>query len=77
MIVLPITKSSSEEDDTPQEWSLLELNGELLPSKKAPDSHHMELGTIELNGDVSNDDKKLTINFPSSVKNTTYFFHIL
>mmetsp|Transcript_9833 Transcript_9833/g.12384 ORF Transcript_9833/g.12384 Transcript_9833/m.12384 type:complete len:126 (+) Transcript_9833:47-424(+) len=49
MIVLPIAKS--EEDDTPQEWSLFELNGELLPSNKDTEGDHMEFGMIELDGD--------------------------
>ena len=32
MIVVPI-EAREEDDDTPQEWSLLELNGELLVPK--------------------------------------------
>ena len=46
MIVLPIRKD--EEDDTPQEWSLLELNGEILGPKTIPedDEDMMELGKV-------------------------------
>jgi hypothetical protein len=46
MIVLPIGKD--EEDDTPQEWSLLELNGEILGPKILPedDEDMMELGKV-------------------------------
>lgn len=50
MIVLPIENSG--EDDTPQEWSLLELNGELLPAKKEIEGDHMELGSIKLDEEV-------------------------
>ena len=56
MIVLPISNPSQtneEEDDTPQEWSLLELNGELVPplqqppGSSGPDDSSIELGSIE------------------------------
>lgn len=50
MIILPI--EPSEEDDTPQEWSLLELNGELLTAKKEPEGDFMELGSIQLDAEV-------------------------
>uniref|UniRef100_A0A6U6DE37 Chromosome transmission fidelity protein 8 n=1 Tax=Odontella aurita TaxID=265563 RepID=A0A6U6DE37_9STRA len=30
-MIIPITAASDGADDTPQEWSLLELNGELIP----------------------------------------------
>jgi hypothetical protein len=61
MIVLPI--ESSEEDDTPQEWSLLELNGELLPAKKEAKGDHMELGSIKFDAKVMNNIQ--LISFPS------------
>jgi len=62
MMILPIHPPSSStcdsqeqsqdndngyDDDTPQEWSLLELNGEVLPPKKIP--------TLESNGSTAED----------------------
>jgi hypothetical protein len=43
--VLPIRKDE-EYDDTPQEWSLLELNGEILGPKTPHDEDMMELGKV-------------------------------
>uniref|UniRef100_A0A7S2N178 Uncharacterized protein n=1 Tax=Helicotheca tamesis TaxID=374047 RepID=A0A7S2N178_9STRA len=40
-MIIPITRptvTDSDEDDTPQEWSLLELNGELIPPAEIPQS---------------------------------------
>lgn len=51
MIVLPIHKQD-EDDDTPQEWSLLELNGELICPKSEPDGESMELGSVEFDAEV-------------------------
>jgi hypothetical protein len=50
MIVLPIY--NQEDDDTPAEWSLLELNGELLAPKKDPEGDSMELGKIKFDSEV-------------------------
>lgn len=50
MIVLPI--HNSEEDDTPQEWSLLELNGELIAPNKESIGDQMELGSIRFDTEV-------------------------
>jgi hypothetical protein len=49
MIVLPIYKQ--EDDDTPAEWSLLELNGELLTPKNEADGDSMELGKVTFDAD--------------------------
>jgi hypothetical protein len=51
MIVLPIN-NPNEEDDTPQEWSLLELNGELCPAKIEPSGDEMEFGLIQFDSEV-------------------------
>lgn len=51
MLVLPIQNSA--EDDTPQEWSLLELNGEVVPPRShSNDNSNMELGSIRLDEKV-------------------------
>lgn len=42
MIIVPI----HEDDDTPREWSLLELNGEILPPKTPNGDDDMELGKV-------------------------------
>ena len=46
-----------EEDDTPQEWSLLELNGEIQTPKRRQqgdnDDDTIELGSIEYDHEVS------------------------
>ena len=55
MIVLPIHNNSvDDDDDTPQEWSLLELNGEVVPPKSLSDedTNMMELGSIKLDEKV-------------------------
>ena len=56
MIILPIegSKHDEDDDDTPLEWSLLELNGELIPSKAAPEGDEMELGKVEFDSEVRN-----------------------
>ncbi len=36
-----------DEDDTPAEWSLLELNGEILTPKQEPNGDCMELGKLK------------------------------
>lgn len=54
MIILPIEGSKHDDDDTPLEWSLLELNGELIPSKAAPEGDEMELGKVEFDSEVRN-----------------------
>lgn len=54
MIVLPIHKSTDDDDDdTPQEWSMLELNGEVVPPNSiSNNSNNMELGSIKLDEKV-------------------------
>lgn len=49
MVILPIQKN--EDDDTPQEWSLLELNGEILPPKVPNEDDDMELGKVKFDDD--------------------------
>ena len=66
MIVLPIqppTAQDGNDDDTPQEWSLLELNGELIPPALPPPSTTTDptstttpSNSLEL-GSISFDDK--------------------
>ena len=57
MTLIPIRASAGAvdaEDDTPQEWSLLELNGELIPPTTGDkDSGRMELGSVHFSTDVS------------------------
>ncbi len=50
MIILPIHKS--EEDDTPVEWSLLELNGDVMTPKEEPEGESMELGRVQFDSEV-------------------------
>ena len=50
MIRLPI--QNSEEDDTPQEWSLLELNGELLTPRNEPEGDSIEVGKVHFDAEV-------------------------
>lgn len=50
MIVVPI--HSQEDDDTPLEWSLLELQGDLLTPRKQPSGESMELGEVQFDNEV-------------------------
>jgi len=70
-MIIPIGRAATtdDEDDTPQEWSLLELNGELIPPTEIPQSQpdsstmnmdvdsssagRMELGAVRFSADVS------------------------
>ena len=72
-MLIPIRASgaadANDDDDTPQEWSLLELNGELIPPAVRPPasssstgggsdgssapSLRMELGSVRFSSDVS------------------------
>mmetsp|Transcript_10894 Transcript_10894/g.22187 ORF Transcript_10894/g.22187 Transcript_10894/m.22187 type:complete len:94 (+) Transcript_10894:2031-2312(+) len=70
-MLIPIRASGAADpnDDTPQEWSLLELNGELIPPAVRPPasssstgggsdvssapSFRMELGSVRFSSDVS------------------------
>ena len=49
--MLPI-HMKEEEDDTPQEWSLLELNGELITPDKVAEGDAMELGSVKFDAEV-------------------------
>jgi len=48
--MLPI-HMKEEEDDTPQEWSLLELNGELITPDKVAEGDAMELGSVKFDAE--------------------------
>lgn len=51
IIPLHLDKDNCE-DDTPREWSMIELNGEVLPPREiCPDSSNVELGGIRFNSD--------------------------
>ena len=53
MIMLPIRKAAEDDDDdTPAEWSLLELNGEIVPPKSEPEEDGMELGKVQFDAEV-------------------------
>ena len=54
-MIVPLTlKNDDCEDDTPREWSLIELNGELLPPKQLPSNKSsVELGAFEYDAEVS------------------------
>ena len=53
MIVPLSLKKDDCEDDTPREWSLIELNGELLPPKQLPSNESsVELGAFEYDAEV-------------------------
>ena len=53
MIVPLSLKKDDCEDDTPREWSLIELNGELLPPKQLPlNESSVELGAFEYDTEV-------------------------
>eukprot|EP01083_Nonionella_stella_P096654 271761_1 len=52
MIMMPIRKSAEDDDDdTPAEWSLLELNGEIVPPKSNPEEDGMELGKVQFDAE--------------------------
>ena len=51
MIVLPIHQQD-DDDDTPLEWSLLELNGELITPKTETEGDSMELGKVTFDSEV-------------------------
>mmetsp|Transcript_8349 Transcript_8349/g.11850 ORF Transcript_8349/g.11850 Transcript_8349/m.11850 type:complete len:145 (+) Transcript_8349:96-530(+) len=52
MIMLPIRKAAEDDDDdTPAEWSLLELNGEIVPPKSEPEEDGMELGKVQFDAE--------------------------
>jgi len=69
-MIIPIGRAATtdDEDDTPQEWSLLELNGELIPPTEIPQSQpdsstmnmdvdsssagRMELGAVRFSADL-------------------------
>jgi len=54
MIKLPICmQEGDDDDDTPQEWSLLELNGELITPDKVPTGDTIELGSVKFDAEVS------------------------
>jgi len=54
MIKLPIRMQEGyDDDDTPQEWSLLELNGELITPDKVPTGDTIELGSVKFDAEVS------------------------
>ena len=66
-MLIPIRSGAADDDDdTPQEWSLLELNGELVPPSVGPAASssaggtvttqagtRMELGSVRFSSDVS------------------------
>ena len=63
-MLIPIRSGAADDDDdTPQEWSLLELNGELIPppggtstvanTTSGTGGTRMELGSVRFTSDVS------------------------
>ena len=63
-MLIPIRSGAADvDDDTPQEWSLLELNGELIPppggtstvanTTSGTGGTRMELGSVRFASDVS------------------------